>query len=85
MYHDLGLPFLSPTINLYFDPKDFLRYVKNLRYYNSLELENVTLMNDYPQGKLDDVLIHFYTIRHLMRLKSVGKKEKRGFVMITYL
>ena len=77
MYHDLGLPFLSPTINLYFDPKDFLRYVKNLRYYNSLELENVTLMNDYPQGRLDDVLIHFLHYKTFDEAKICWEKRKK--------
>ena len=33
MYHDLGLPFDSPTINLYIYPEDYLRFLKNPQYY----------------------------------------------------
>lgn len=34
MYHDLGLQFLSPTINLYFDHHCFIDYVRHLKEYS---------------------------------------------------
>lgn len=38
IYHDLGLKFYSPTINLFLYPKDYLKFISNLKYYLSLEL-----------------------------------------------
>ena len=32
-YHDMGLPFQSPTINLYFKAADFIKFVLNLEDY----------------------------------------------------
>lgn len=56
IYHDLGLRFDSPTINLWFMAQDFLRFIKNLRYYLSLDnlMEDVeeTKKNNYPVGTL---------------------------------
>lgn len=33
IYHDLGLQFKSPTINLWISPKDFIHFCENLREY----------------------------------------------------
>lgn len=33
IYHDLGLPFRTPTINLFFENDDFFRFADNLEYY----------------------------------------------------
>ena len=30
LYHELGLPFLSPTINLYIQAEDFIRFCERL-------------------------------------------------------
>lgn len=42
IYHQLGLKFLTPTINLYFYPGGFLQFVQNLHYY----LEDCSLVED---------------------------------------
>ncbi len=34
--HDLGLQFNSQFVNLYLDADDYIRYLENLDYYNSL-------------------------------------------------
>ena len=60
IYHDLGLKFCSPTINLFFYPKDYLKFISNLRYYLSLELSPPKKQNkQWPIGFLDDVEIQF--------------------------
>lgn len=38
IYHDLGLPFLSPTINLWMVQPDFLKFVLDLDYYLDSDL-----------------------------------------------
>ena len=60
MYNDLGLKFMSPTINLFFREKDFLKFVLNLRKYTSQKL--VFIKNNsggYPLAQLDDIQVHF--------------------------
>lgn len=53
IYHDLGLRFLSPTINLYFDTyEDYLEYLENLEYYASAELFQIESDKDFPVGRL---------------------------------
>ena len=58
IYHDYHKKFLSPTINLYIESPDFIKFVLNLRYYLSLNLEEVKGYK-YPVGRLNDVYIHF--------------------------
>ena len=38
LLHDLGLRFNSSTINLWFEVKDFLKYMNNLERYSKLPL-----------------------------------------------
>lgn len=54
IYSDLGIQFKSPTINLYFNPEDFLIFVKNLRSYIEGELKDVSATTDkkFPVGEL---------------------------------
>lgn len=64
IYHDLGLRFDSPTINLWITPDDFLKFVCDLESYADCELEETFEEGcDYPIGLLkkgdDSVKIHF--------------------------
>ena len=64
-YHDAGLKFLSPTINLFFKEPDFVRFVGNLPHYLSLEIE-MRWDEEYPVGQLEDVSVcfmHYHTCR----------------------
>ena len=55
-YHDCNARFLSPTVNLYMLPSDFLEFVNNYEYY--LEEAPVVKMGDkYPVGLLKDKLV----------------------------
>lgn len=38
MSHDLGLPFRSQFVNLALRLKDFVKYLRDLDYYNSLDV-----------------------------------------------
>ncbi|MCH5251299.1 MAG: DUF1919 domain-containing protein [Lachnospiraceae bacterium] len=64
-YHRLGLEFMSPTINLFFDDHDFTKFMKNLDYYLSLPVEFVemrfetNLQRDYPIGLIGDIRLNF--------------------------
>ena len=64
LYHDLGLPFRSQFINLWIYPKDFMKYLRNFDYYNSIDdihflPENLKRGHEYPIGLIDDVEVHF--------------------------
>lgn len=59
IYHELGLQFLSPTINLWMHDKDFYKFVNNLGYYLALPLKFVEGIENYPTAYLGDILIHF--------------------------
>lgn len=58
LYHDCQSRFLSPTIDLYFYPTDFIKFVNNIDYYLSLTPQ-VSVGQDYPVGILDDIKIFF--------------------------
>lgn len=53
-YHNLGLPFRSPTINLCFAHEEFPVFVRNLRGYLAAELVRVDDPSvPYPVGELE--------------------------------
>lgn len=59
-YHDMDLKFLSPTINLYFEAVDFVKFASNLKYYVEAELVcQLDEQKGYPIGILEDIKIHF--------------------------
>lgn len=58
-YHDMGLKFLSPTIDLYIPEPDFIKFISNLEYYINTDLE-ISDGENYPIGLLGgDINIHF--------------------------
>ena len=57
-YHDMQLPFSSPTINLFIKEPDFVRFVLNLQHYMDCKLI-MRWDEEYPVGVLDDIEIHF--------------------------
>jgi uncharacterized protein (DUF1919 family) len=67
MYHSLGLPFLSPTINLFFSDGSFYLYISHLKEYSGVDLkedEKLSAQKGYPIGTLSIpeygiVQIHF--------------------------
>lgn len=64
-YHRLALPFCSPTINMFFSPTDFNKFISNLDHYLALPVEfggmkyDQIMKRDYPMGILDDIILHF--------------------------
>ena len=87
-YHDMGLEFQSPTINLFFNAGDFLKLVSDIRHYMKEELRMYWGM-DYPIGELGDIRIHFmhyHTCREATEAWERRKKRicyDRIFVILT--
>lgn len=72
-YHDAGMQFLSPTVNLFFKEPDFVRFVQNLEYYMNLNLE-MHWEEEYPVGKLEDISIYFM---HYHTCREAGEAWNR--------
>lgn len=75
LYHDLGMQFLSPTVNLFIKEPDFVRFVLNLRYYMDREPE-MRWGEEYPIGKLDDIEIHFMHYKTCEEAKESWNRRK---------
>ena len=81
IYHDLELPFLTPTINLYFEDDDFFRFAGNLDYYLNCEIEEIQEEGTrYPLGKMtcgeDSVIIRFMHYKSFQ--EAVAKWKERA-------
>jgi len=63
IYHDYGMNFYSPTINMFIEDENFLKLIENLEYYLSLEAEPyIEKFQDpfdssisYPKIKVGDI------------------------------
>ena len=79
IYHLLNKKFLSPTVNLRIDSKEFIKFLNNIHYYLSLPLNFVENADTpYPLGKLGDVTIHFnhYHTQEEARSKWEDRKKR---------
>ena len=69
IFHELGLKFMSPTINLWMKPKDFIKYCSNLKHYSQCKLKfldsslYLPRSEKYPVACLDDIIIYFQHIK----------------------
>ncbi|MDO4340833.1 MAG: DUF1919 domain-containing protein, partial [Eubacteriales bacterium] len=59
IYHRLGKQFLSPTINCWMHQPDFLKFVFDLKYYLTLNLEFIETEYNYPVALCGDVKVFF--------------------------
>ena len=59
IYNRLGKQFLSPTINMFFSQRDFIRFAVNLKHYLSQELVFIESDKPYPVAMLDDITLYF--------------------------
>lgn len=84
LYHDLGLQFLSPTVNMYMKAEDFIKFCENLRYYCSvdkmIECTDKSIVGDrkYPVAKLADIylyLVHYKSVEEAQRKWNERKKR----------
>lgn len=80
IYHNLGLQFKSPTVNLSIQGEDYLNFVKDIQYYSQCELKEVeNSEKKYPVGVLwpnDDkhakIYIHFQHYENFEKAKRNG-------------
>ena len=77
MSHDLGVRFNSPTINLYFEAVDYIRFLENLDYYLACTLTFEENSLTYPIGYLDDVKIYFVHYASIDDAKNKWEERKK--------
>ncbi len=76
IYHDLGLPFLSPFINLWIMPDDFIKLMKNLEEYLSFDLVFMDMKEKmYPVARLNDIYLYFQHYKTEEEAKSLWEKR----------
>lgn len=58
--HELGQKFRSPTVNLYMDAPDYIKFLKNLEFYlNDANMIEINEGRKFPVGLLYDIKIYF--------------------------
>lgn len=77
IYHDLGLKLNTPTINLFFMAKDFIKFCNNLNYYLNCEIKPLKQEKyNYPIAQIDDVLLYGLHYNSFEELKEKWEKRK---------
>ena len=85
--HNLGLRFMSPTVNIWMIPSDLVKFVSDIdRYISSPIIFKPS--NDYPVGRIDDITVYFqhYTSEEEARCKWDERKmriDKDNLYIIT--
>lgn len=74
-YHDMGMEFLSPTVNLYFTAGDFIRFASDLKKYLSMPLE-MRWEEQYPVGTLGDVEVRFMHFETCAQAEEAWNRRK---------
>lgn len=82
--HDLGLRFLSPTVNLFMRAEDFIKFCENPEYYLSIDEmvecrdEKVVGNRTYPVAFLGDLtlfLVHYSSVKAAQEKWNERKKR----------
>lgn len=82
MYHNLGLQFRSPTVNLLIEKSNFIEFVTHLKEYLAAELTEITDNSvEYPVGLLkhgdNSVRIDFMHYKTFEQAKQKWEERKK--------
>lgn len=75
LYHDLGLPFSSPFVNLYLSCADFIRFCEDPKSYLRLPLVSCTSDHNYPLAKLGDLTLHLVHYESFDQAKEAWERR----------
>lgn len=81
-YHYLGLPFMSPTINMWIDRMQFIDFVDNLEQYLQEEVVETGTGKDnfagktYPIARVGDISLHMNHYATFEEGKAAWEKRK---------
>lgn len=77
MYHDLGLRYLSPTVNLTIEINGFVKMVENLEWYMEQKIVEVKNRSEYPVGELRGIRINFIHYKSFEEAVKEWEERKR--------
>lgn len=85
IYHDLGLKFNTPTINLFFKTEQYISFIRDLKYYLNCPLIKVNKKNvSYPVGMLksnnknkENIYIYFNHYDSFSKAKEKWNERKK--------
>lgn len=78
LYQDFELPYLSPTVNLYISPKDFVKFCKDIKKYVNLEMKEGTDETvNCPIGVIEDIKIYFVHYKTFKEGKEKWDNRKK--------
>lgn len=75
--HELGERFNSPTVNLFFDAEDYVRFLERLDWYLKQPLLEIKSDKSYPVARLDDVIIYFMHYSSFYEAKKAWEKRTK--------
>lgn len=71
IYHNLGLQFMSPTINMYFESNDFIKFLRNPEGYLDKPIKLLEVAEEnYPVVQIEDIVlhcVHYHTLQDVER------------------
>lgn len=78
LYHKYGKKFLSPTIDLFIEAPDFMKFCLDIRGYISKELKYIGMRDEYnyPVGLLGDIKIYFVHYKSFEEAKAAWNRRK---------
>lgn len=76
IYHDLGLEFLSPTVNLFFAQNDFIKFCMNIEYHMKQEVKEIKTDRSYPVGMIGDIKLNFMHYQSFEDARSCWNRRK---------
>lgn len=59
IYNNLGLQFLSPTIDMYMNNLGFIKFACDLKYYCSLDIDFIETEDKFPVAMCGDIKLYF--------------------------
>ena len=77
IYHSLGKPFLSPTINCYIKTDEFINFLLDYDKYLSKELVFIKSEYDFPVARLYDITIYFNHYKTESEVLSAWNRRKK--------
>ncbi len=78
IYYDMGLTYLTPTVNLSIEMNDFVKMAENLKWYMEQDFTRICEEGKYPAGMLGDIrvdFVHYDTFEEGVRKWEERKKR----------
>ncbi len=79
VYHDFGLPFRTPIVNLFLTCEDFIRFCEDPKHYLSAEFLPYTgeIRKKYPLADLDGLTLHLVHYSTFDSAKEAWERRKQ--------